>query len=124
MVCYPIWMVDGRGEILPDRFFKAMGLTKSKPHRDVKRRGKSYVLSLDANEHRGLVVWGYRQGEPGWMVGFEAEGWLNHHFGLDWSYNSSIWFDSELEYDREFLEIRFPDLESLTLFRLTWATGD
>ena len=120
MVCYPAWMVDGQGNILPDRFFRYVGLTKAKPHREVKRRGKRYILSLDVYEIGDQITWQCRGNEPGWFVNENVEEWLNHHLGSGWSCKFSVWFDSELEYDREFVDISFPDMETLTLFKLVW----
>lgn len=112
-------MVDDRGKVLPDRFFKFFGLTKAKPHRGVKRRGKWYILSLDAYESNDIVAWAQKDA-PGYTINGKVEEWLNHHLGSNWSFKTSVWYDDNCEYDREFLDIRFPDLQSLTLFKMVW----
>jgi len=116
-------MVDGQGNILPDWFFRFTGLTKAKPHREVKRRGKRYILSLDVYEVGDQITWRRRDKEAGWFVNENIEEWLNQHLGSEWYCRSSVWFDSEIECDMEFVDISFPDMQTLTLFKLVWLSN-
>lgn len=108
--------------MLPTWMIKRMNMTPGKPHKQVKRRGKWYILSLSWDQFYDLAT----HSHVGSNLPLKAtvEEWLNERIGpIDdgcWDWKNSKWYVGDLEYDQEFLDIYFPDLESLTMFKIAW----
>ena len=111
---------------------KIANKTVATPWKPIKRRGKWYMLSLD--EH--LINFHESSYETDSLApSQEVVDWMNEFVGEDnWKYKASEVFDIDSTnghihqsvdnyFGYEDLRLYFPNIETLTMFRLRWVHG-
>lgn len=104
----PCWMIDDNGRRISAAVCKLLGMTLPSIWKPIKRQGKWYTYDL----HWVLVTSDYPPPD--------LSEWLDEHAGKDnWKFKI-VWLHNPVDGDIPMYRFYFPNLETLTQFKLVW----